>query len=191
MMCALSIAVAIGLPWDLRAQRVMATGFKMNADSATVFLSGVTSSSGGTDIAFEAITGPNDTIRGYKYNKAALGSLKAGAQIPLFIPILKFTIEFGSGCIDETGDSLSGCNSEPPARGAWKTVELQSVELSEDGNSLKLTFAEEAALRTGSKLQALEFVADGEWFVLKPRPRPKPKKSRRNSDDGPAGVATS
>lgn len=177
VMFGLTLAVALGLPQSLQAQRVMSTGFKMNADSGTAFLAGITSSSSGVDVPFEAITGSNDTIRGYRYNKSALSSLQAGALIPLFIPNLKFTIEFGSGCTDETGEGLSGCNSEPPARGAWKTVKLQSVEVSEDGNSLKLTFAEEAKLRTGSKLQALEFVADGEWFVLKPRPQPKPKKS--------------
>ncbi len=159
------------------AQRVRATGFKMNPDSGTAFLAGVTSSSGGVDVSFEAISGPNETIRGYKYNKAALGSLRPGAQIPLYVPNLKFSIEFGRGCTDETGDTLSGCNSEPPARGAWKTVTLDSVELSPDSTNLKLTFAEEAILRTGAKVRTLEFIAEGDWFVPKSPPRQKTKKN--------------
>lgn len=169
--------VALAFAAEGNAQRVRATGFKMNDDSSTVFLAGVTSSGGGVEVPFQAITGPEESIRGYKYDKAALGSLKPGAVIPLYIRNLKFSLEFGRGCTDETGDSLSGCNSEPPARGAWKTVTLEAVELSADGNSLKLAFAEEAILRTGAKVRALEFVADGDWFVSKPPPRPKTKKS--------------
>ena len=170
---------AIVLPFAApgNAQAVRATGFKINADSGTVFLAGVTTSGRGVEVPFEAITGPLETIRGYKYNKTALGSLKPGAQIPLYIRNLKFSIEFGRGCTDETGDTLSGCNSEPPARGAWKTVTLESVELAADTASLKLTFAEEAILRTGAKVRTLEFVAEGDWFVPKPPPRPKAKKN--------------
>lgn len=169
--------VSIAFAAEGKAQRVTATGFKMNADSSTVFLAGVTSSGVGVEVRFEAITGPDESIRGYKYDKAALGSLKPGAVIPLYIRNLKFSLEFGRGCTDETGDSLSGCNSEPPARGAWKTVTLEAVEPSADGNGLKLTFAEEAILRSGARLRTLEFVADGDWFVSKAPPSRKTKKN--------------
>ncbi|MCI0655589.1 MAG: hypothetical protein L0170_00780, partial [Acidobacteria bacterium] len=169
----LASLAAVALLPEANAQRVRATGFKMNADSSTVFLAGVTSSGVGVEVPFQAITGPNETIRGYKYDKAALSSLKPGALIPLYIRNLKFSIEFGQGCTDETGEPLSGCNSEPPARGAWKTVTLESVELSADAASLKLIFAEDVILRGGAKLRTLEFVAEGDWFVPKPPPRPK------------------
>jgi len=171
------VLAASAFAYKGNTQSVMATGFKINADSGTVFLAGVTTSGRGVEVPFEAITGPLETIRGYKYNKTALGSLKPGAQIPLYIRNLKFSIEFGRGCTDETGDTLSGCNSEPPARGAWKTVTLESVELAADAASLKLTFAEEAILRTGAKVRTLEFVAEGDWFVPRPPPRPKTKKN--------------